>query len=453
MFLRSAFARKAATAAAAATMEEQYASHSSNIKGADKKTRSRTSLQVSLAADKSGVLCDLLGIFKPHGINISQVANRPRPYENKAPYRTIFLDVDAYIEDEAMQKVMKQLQQMSPNVVVAGSWVIPWYPSEPKDLDDLDQSTMAAGEELQDDPENPHPGFHDEVYRARRREIVAKAKSYKTGDPIPIVDYTEEENRVWTTVYDHLTKLYPTHACEQYNYVFPLLVENGVLSRTHMPQLRDVSEFLNEATGFTVRPVAGLLTSRDFLNGLAFRVFFSTQYIRHSAQPLYTPEPDMVHDIIGHLPLLSDPDFAKFTQTIGLASLGADDALLDKLAKVYWYTVEFGLCNEGGRRKVYGAGILSSSGELQYALTDEPECVPWDPAVASVTPFPITKYQPRYFVANSFPDAQRKLEDWLVNQDKPIYTVYNSYSRRVQSYPKNTWHMLQEQVKRTNFTF
>ncbi|CAJ1029920.1 putative Biopterin-dependent aromatic amino acid hydroxylase [Leishmania utingensis] len=439
--------------AASATLKDQYASSGSSIKDADKKTRSRTSLQVSLSTDKSGELCRLLSVFKPHNINISQVANRPRAYENKAPLRTIFLDVEAYIEDQNMKKVMAELRETFPNVVVAGSWVIPWYPTEPKDLDELDQSTLTAGEELQEDPENPHPGFHDEVYRARRREIVGLAKNYKTGDKIPIVNYTEEENRVWSVVYDHLTRLYPTHACQQYNYVFPLLLESGVLSRTQMPQLRDVSDFLNEATGFTVRPVTGLLTSRDFLNALAFRVFYSTQYIRHAAQPLYTPEPDMVHDIIGHLPLLSDPDFAKFTQTIGLASLGASDELLGKLAKVYWYSVEFGLCSEGGRCKAYGAGILSSSGELEYALSDKPERVPWNPTVASITPFPITKYQPRYFVAESFPDAQHKLEAWLSSQEKPLYTVYNSYSRCVQSYPKNTWHMLQEQMKRTNFTF
>nr|AGT02572.1 phenylalanine 4-monooxygenase [Herpetomonas muscarum] len=443
----------AAAGAGAASIGDQYASTGSNIKG-DVSGRSRTSLQVSLAADSAGALCDLLLLFKKYDVNLSQVANRPRSYECANVYRTIFLDADAYVEDANMKACLEELRASFPSVSVAGSWNIPWYPTKPSDLDALDQSTMAAGEELQDDPENPHPGFHDEVYRARRREIVSKAKSYKAGDPIPIIDYTQQENEVWTTVYDHLSKLYPTHACEQYNYVFPLLMESGVLSRTRMPQLRDVSEFLNEATGFTVRPVAGLLTSRDFLNGLAFRVFFSTQYIRHHAQPLYTPEPDMVHDVVGHLPLLADPEFAKFTQTIGLASLGADDELLDKLAKVYWYSVEFGLCEEGGKRKAYGAGVLSSAGELVYAV-DSPECqyAPWDPSEAAVTPLSITKYQTKYFVAKSFSDAQEKLEQWLAGQDKPIYTVYNSYSKQVQSYPKNTWRMLQEQVRRTGFSF
>lgn len=191
MLRRSSLFRTASTMAAA-TLEAQYASTGSNIKGAERKTRRRTSLQVSLSADKAGELCRLLSVFAKENVNISQVANRPRPYENPAPLRTIFLDVDAHVEDAEMKRVMAELKATFPSVMVAGSWVTAWYPSEPKDLDDLDQSTLAAGEELQDDPENPHPGFHDEVYRARRREIVAMAKQYKTGDPIPIVNYTEE---------------------------------------------------------------------------------------------------------------------------------------------------------------------------------------------------------------------------------------------------------------------
>ena len=250
----------------------------------------------------------------------------------------------------------------------------------------------------------------------------------------------------------------------------------------------------SECTGFTLRPVAGLLSSRDFLNGLAFRVFHATQYIRHHVRPLYTPEPDVCHELLGHVPLFADPDFADFSQEIGLASLGASDdgillllslrlpplpsslaptpsfrylfyILLDikKLSTCYWFTVEYGLCKEGDGVKAYGAGLLSSFGELEYCLTDKPQLRPFDPFEACRQPYPfasflfsfffffflffsfsffllfffdldrypITEYQPLYFVAESFQSAQEKMRVFADTLSRPFSLRYNPYTQSI----------------------
>lgn len=411
---------------------ETYGSTASNIKGAAR--RQVTQFQFLVDRERAGALASGLDILRKHNVSLGQIFSRPFPYESKSKNITIFLEVNGLQSSPNVNAMLAELKQQHGHVVVINSYDTPWYPSAASDLDNLDQTTLAAGADLTDDPLNPHPGFHDQEYRARRRLITENAKSYKHGQPLPVVTYTDNEKFTWSTVWDRLTAMHATHACDQFNSIFSLLLETGTVKRECPPSLQEVSDFLNERTGFLIRPVTGLLTSRDFLNALAFRVFFSTQYLRHHSQPLYTPEPDLCHEIMGHAPLFADADFAAFSQTIGAASLGASDSDIERLARCYWYTVEFGLCKQRNQLRAYGAGLLSSFGELEYCLTDKPQFVPFDPFVAANDPFPITKYQPKYYVAESFKDAQKKMVAFAETLNKPFTLRYNEGSRRYGSY-------------------
>ncbi|XP_035477516.1 phenylalanine-4-hydroxylase isoform X3 [Scophthalmus maximus] len=343
-----------------------------------------------------------------------------------------FISVDsscAQAMDEAIDGLRTQISghvhEMSRN---KQKDTVPWFPNDIQDLDRFANQILSYGSELEAD----HPGFTDPVYRTRRKEFADIAYNYRHGQTIPRVEYTEEEKATWGTVFQELKTLYPTHACREHNRVFPLLEKYCGYKQDNIPQLDDVSRFLQSCTGFRLRPVAGLLSSRDFLAGLAFRVFHSTQYIRHSSNPLYTPEPDVCHELLGHVPLFADPSFAQFSQEIGLASLGAPDEYIEKLATVYWFTVEFGLCKQGSDIKAYGAGLLSSFGELQYCLTDKPKLQAFDPDKTSLQKYPITEYQPIYFVAESFEDAKERVRKFAGTIPRPFTVRYNPYTQSIE---------------------
>jgi phenylalanine-4-hydroxylase len=162
-------------------------------------------------------------------------------------------------------------------------------------------------------------------------------------------------------------------------------------------------------------------------------MFHSTQYIRHGGRPFYTPEPDIVHELMGHVPLFADPDFAEFSQEIGLASLGASDEDIQKLKTLYFFTVEYGICKQEGKRKAFGAGLLSSFGELEYCQTDTPEIRPFEPEKIAVQPYNDTIYQPVYFEAESFGQAKEKTKMFAATGlSRPFSVRYNAYTSSIE---------------------
>ena len=206
-----------------------------------------------------------------------------------------------------------------------------------------------------------HPGAADPEYRRRRNEIAAAALAWKPGAPIPQVDYSEAEHEIWRIVSRELGPKHERLACRAFREAKAALA----LPEDHVPQLNEVSERLRPLTGFEFWPAAGLVPLDEFYGSLADRVFHSTQYLRHPSGPLYTPEPDIVHEVIGHGNLLADPQIAEVKRLAGEAARRCETTEgLQYLADVFWFTIEFGVMYEEGELRCYGAGLLSSFGEI-----------------------------------------------------------------------------------------
>jgi phenylalanine-4-hydroxylase len=262
---------------------------------------------------------------------------------------------------------------------------------------------------VQLDPD--HPGFRDDEYRARRNRIAEIALTYQPGQVIPDAPYTKEEHQVWRAVCAALQPAQQKHACAEYL---------AALQRLHfdsdrIPQLSEVNERVEAISGFRLEPVAGLVEPRVFIESLARRVFLCTQYIRHHSTPLYTPEPDVVHEIMGHAVTLGSEPLAQLNRIFGQAVKRATSAeALEELARVYWFTIEFGVLREGGVVKAYGTGLLSSAGELD--AMHSAILRPLDLEAASRQKYDPTRYQPVLFCADSFAAMYETLREYLIRR-------------------------------------
>ena len=246
-----------------------------------------------------------------------------------------------------------------------------------------------------------HPGAVDPEYRARRNSLAGLAMAWQPGTPPPTAPYTAAEHEVWRIVCDHLRGLHERLACAVYLEGKDRLR----LPEDRVPQLVEVNDLLGPLTGFQYVPAAGLVPLLDFYGSLADGIFHSTQYVRHHSVPLYTPEPDVLHEVFGHGNCLAHDRFAALYRAAGDAVRRVEtDEALEFISKVFWFSLEFGVLREDGEVRSYGAGLLSSYGEIQQVA--QADLRPLDIARMGVQTYDITHYQPILFCAEGFDEVE-----------------------------------------------
>jgi phenylalanine-4-hydroxylase len=250
--------------------------------------------------------------------------------------------------------------------------------------------------------------------KAAEQGIDSRCIPQKLNGPVPednqIVypDYPESDQETWRFLFHRQMQFLPGRVCDEY------LTGSEKLKFTpdKLPALKDLSAVFKKTTGWKIARVPGLIDEQDFFELLHRRVFPSTDYIRGKNELDYTPAPDLFHDMFGHMPLLTDPNFASFYQMFGEAAFKAKGIQRKWIETFHWFTVEFGLINKPGGMKIYGAGIISSLGEVQHALSSDVEIKMFDVEKLINQNYDVWHLQPVLFAIDSFEQLENEFKKW-----------------------------------------
>ena len=253
-----------------------------------------------------------------------------------------------------------------------------------------------------------HPGLGDAAYIGRRQELFALCREHRLKHlGPPLIQYTDEERRIWREVTPRLDALHVQHASAIY-----LRAKRDLgISEDDIPQLRHLSATIEARSGMHLVPAEGPIPYRTFYSYIAERGFPVTQFIRHGSKPEFTPEPDMIHDCLGHVPPLVNHDYAALLTLIGKAAVrvkSGDHVLA--LKRLSWFSIEFGLIEEEGATKIFGAGILSSIGEIPFSLSSSVERRPFATDEVIGTDYDPSRMQELLFVIPSFQFLRKEVE-------------------------------------------
>ncbi len=267
--------------------------------------------------------------------------------------------------------------------------------------------------------EADHPGINDSAYIARREELFAVTRKHRLeGLPPPRIAYLPEETRIWREVSPKLDELHQKHA----SAIYLQAKQELAITTDEIPQLCDLSQRLERETQMHLVPAEGALQYRTFYKSISQRGFPVTQFLRHGSHPEFTPEPDMIHDCLGHVPPLMNRDYAELLTLIGKAAATTPhgDQVL-ALKRFSWFSIEFGLIEEQGETKVFGAGILSSFGEIPHSLfSSAARRRPFVTEDVINQDYDPSKMQVDFFIAPSFAFLRQELEQLVRRFNIPV---------------------------------
>lgn len=257
-----------------------------------------------------------------------------------------------------------------------------------------------------------HPAHGDEDYTERRNRIAYLGAQHMYGTPAPDIDYHEEDHETWRRIQKSLAGRRDEYAATE---VVKWYAELD-LSTDRVPQLNEVTERLRGRTGFGLTPAVGFVPIERFYGVLADKQFYAAQFVRHHSQPLFSPEPDVVHELVGHAAALGNDKFAELYRLTGEAVRRVTQTrTIELISRIFWFTLEYGVIEQNGQHRAYGASLLSSFGEMENFR--KADIRPLDVKAMATTEYDITDYQHVLFAGRSIDQVHDFFADFLQSVD------------------------------------
>ena len=231
------------------------------------------------------------------------------------------------------------------------------------------------------------------------------------------IEYTKCENNTWKLCFRKLNSLYDIYACDEFRLGLDTLLSNRIYNKDTIPSLDDVNTFIGSRTGWTIKVSEHLVSIKDCITSFADKIFYCPQHVRNHMTPFHCTDTDIIHGLLGSIPMLLDEKFSNFLQRLGNLSLNACDQLMEKITKLYWYTIECGLCNSEYGVKIYGANILCNANELEHCMDNRNSCLrkQFDPnKFAIISDHTNSTFQNIYSYINNIDEMMQMVEHFIV---------------------------------------
>ncbi|MEU0531867.1 phenylalanine 4-monooxygenase [Amycolatopsis tolypomycina] len=253
-----------------------------------------------------------------------------------------------------------------------------------------------------------HPAHGDDDYTRRRNRIAFQGAEHVVGTPAPEIDYHELDHQTWRNIQRALAERHAEYAAADV-VAWAAALD---LPTDHVPQLEEVNSRLRRMTGYALTPAVGFVPIEQFYGVLADEKFYAAQFIRHHSQPFFSPEADVVHELVGHSPALGNDKVAELYRLTGEAVRRVESPrTIELISRVFWFTLEYGVIEENGLHRAYGAGLLSSFGELESFR--KADIRPLNLTEMATTEYDITDYQHVLFAGRSIGHVHDFFADFL----------------------------------------